>query len=91
MASLPSGILVQTAASTVMIAPDCKVIHMAVRTADQGDGLPRPCAGPRTPIWRAQIFPLSTVNVHSVRGRDPGCHTRLQITPGHRLHYLWRT
>lgn len=33
MASLPSGILVQTAASTVMIAPDCKVMNTVVRTA----------------------------------------------------------
>ena len=34
MASLPSGILVQTAASTVMIAPDCRGIHTVKRTAE---------------------------------------------------------
>lgn len=31
MASLPSGILVQTAANTLMIAPDCKKQKMLVR------------------------------------------------------------
>lgn len=31
MASLPSGILVQTAARTVMIAPDCKPTHRGKR------------------------------------------------------------
>lgn len=43
MASLPSGILVQTAASTVMIAPDCKVMNTVVRTADniRNHGMPR--------------------------------------------------
>jgi hypothetical protein len=33
IASLPSGILVQTAASTVMIAPDCRGINTVTRTA----------------------------------------------------------
>lgn len=57
IASLPSGILVQTAASTVMIAPDYRRINTVNRT---GQNMTEGCLGSEHPdalhIWRgAQI------------------------------------